>query len=507
MEKKILSLEQLIEKVKLFKSQGKKIVHCHGVFDLLHIGHIKHFKNAKKNGDILIVTITSDKFVNKGPSRPVFNEKLRQEALAALADIDYVSLNTDSNAIQLLRKLQPDFYCKGPDYKDSKNDVTQQIKKEMLEVEKYRGKVIFTKDISFSSSKLLNQFGGLYTGINNTLIKNIKKEFNFSQVRKLIDNLANIKVLIIGEVIIDQYVFCEALGKSGKEPMLVLRDIKSEEYLGGAAAIANNVAQFSNKIVLFGQIGKKEDFLKKIEKNLSKKIFLKVFKKNNAPTILKKRFLDIGTNNKVLGVYKINDEILEKEDEIRFNKNLKKLLPNYDLVIVSDYGHGFISKKNAELICIKSKYLALNAQVNAANAGYHSMRNYKNIDCVIVNEKEIRYELRDRTSDIKKLIKILSYQQKIKNLIVTRGTEGSMLYESEKNIFTYCGAFAKNTVDKVGAGDAMLSVLSLCLFSKFEKKLSLLIASLAAAQAVETIGNKYPVDKLKILKTLESILK
>ena len=141
MEKKILGLNQLIEKVKFLKSKKKKIVHCHGVFDLLHAGHIKHFKNAKKNGDILVVTITPDRFVNKGPSRPAFNEKIRQESLAALADIDYVSINNNSNAIELLSKLQPNFYCKGPDYKDFRNDVTGQIKKEILEVEKFGGKI------------------------------------------------------------------------------------------------------------------------------------------------------------------------------------------------------------------------------------------------------------------------------------------------------------------------------------------------------------------------------
>ena len=354
MEKKILDLDVLIKKVKLLKAQGKKIVHCHGVFDLLHIGHIKHFKNAKSNGDVLVVTITPDKFVNKGPSRPAFNQKLRLEALSALADIDYVGLNADSNAIQLLRKLQPNFYCKGPDYKDIKNDVTQQIKNEIAEVKKHKGKIIITQDVSYSSSKLLNQFGNLHTALNKSIINDIKKKFNFSEIRKLIESLTNIKVLIIGEIIIDQYVFCEALGKSGKEPMLVLRDIKSEEYLGGSGAIANNSAQFAERICLLGQIGEKKEFLKKIKKDLTKKIILKIFKKNNSPTILKRRFLDIGTNNKVLGVYKVNDEILEKRDEIKFNKQLKALLPNYDLVIVSDYGHGFISKKSANIITMST---------------------------------------------------------------------------------------------------------------------------------------------------------
>ena len=171
-----------------------------------------------------------------------------------------------------MRKLQPNFYCKGPDYKDIKNDVTQQIKNEIAEVKKHKGKIIITQDVSYSSSKLLNQFGNLHTALNKSIINDIKKKFNFSEIRKLIESLTNIKVLIIGEIIIDQYVFCEALGKSGKEPMLVLRDIKSEEYLGGSGAIANNSAQFAERICLLGQIGEKKEFLKKIKKDLTKKI-------------------------------------------------------------------------------------------------------------------------------------------------------------------------------------------------------------------------------------------
>ena len=162
------------------------------------------------------------------------------------------------------------------------------------------------------------------------------------------------------------------------------------------------------------------------------------------------------------------------KDEKLFNNILKKTIPNFDLVIVSDYGHGLISKKSANLICKLSKYLALNAQVNAANVGYHSMRNYKNVDCVIINEKEIRHETRDRNSKIEDLMKSLADQQNIKNLIVTQGSSGSTLYNKKDKKFTSCDAYAKNSVDKIGAGDAMLSIIALCLKSKFSSELALL---------------------------------
>ena len=135
------------------------------------------------------------------------------------------------------------------------------------------------------------------------------------------------------------------------------------------------------------------------------------------------------------------------------------------------------------------------------------MRKYKNIDCVIINENEIRHEFRNKSDSIKTLMKKLSYQQKIGNLVVTRGILGSILYNKKNNNFIFSDAFAKKTIDKIGAGDAMLSLIALSLKSKFDKRLSLLVGSLAAAQSVETVGNKESINKIKILKTIEHLLK
>ena len=129
-------------------------------------------------------------------------------------------------------------------------------------------------------------------------------------------------------------------------------------------------------------IGEKKEYLIDINKNLPKNIKTKFIYKENSPTIVKKRYVDSISQSKVIGIYNINDEILNKKDEIIFNKLLKKEIKKHDLIIVSDYGHGLISKKSANLICKKSKFLALNAQVNASNIGYHTIRNYKVFFCL-----------------------------------------------------------------------------------------------------------------------------
>jgi len=505
--KKIIPIKVLAKIISKFKNKGKKIVLCHGVFDLLHIGHINHFYEAKNYGDILVVTVTSDQYVNKGPSRPAFKEEDRLKALAALDIVDYVALNRSPTAISAIKELKPKIYSKGQDYKIHQNDVSGEIKNEINAVKKIGGKIIYTKGNIFSSSNLINKFSQICSAEQKIEINKIKKKYSFLKIKKLFENFRKLKILIIGETIIDQYYFCDALGKSGKEPVLVLRDLKTEQYLGGAAAISRHVSQFCEKITLLSMLGEKSEFLKEIKKSLPKKINFNYIKKRNSPTILKKRFLDIVTNNKVLGVYKINDDVLLEAEEKLFNKKLKKLLPKHDLVIVSDYGHGLISETSAKIICKNSKYLALNAQINAANVGYHSMRKYKNIDCVIINEKEIRHELRDKNGNTKLLMKRLSQEQKIKNMIVTKGVDGSIFYNKQKNEFNSSDAFAKKTVDKIGAGDAMLSIIALCLKSGFDEKLALLTGSLAAAHSVETIGNKESINKIKILKSIEHLLK
>jgi len=507
MKNKIYLLKNLPKIIQKERKKSKTIVHCHGVFDLLHVGHIKHLKKAKEFGDKLVVTLTSDRHVNKGPGRPVFNQTLRSEAIAALDSVDYVAINDTPTAVDPIKIIKPNIYCKGKDYKDSNDDITGEIKNETKEIKKIKGKIVFTEELTFSSSRLINRSTDFYSPRQKKIIKKISKTSDFKIIKKIIDNFNKLKILVIGETIIDQYNFCEAIGKSGKEPMLVLKEMQQDQYLGGVLSIARNLSQFSDKITVLSVIGEKKDYLKDINKNLPKKIKTKFIFKENSPTIVKKRYVDSISQSKIIGIYNINDEILNKKDETIFNKLLKKEIKKHDLIIVSDYGHGFISKKSANIICKNSKFLALNAQINAFNIGYHTIRNYKNFNTLIINEKEIRHEMRDKVSKLEVLMSNLSIEKKINNVIVTVGNRGSILYNKTKNKFYYADAYAHKIIDKVGAGDTMLSVVGPCLKSNIDIDTTLLISSLAAAQSVESMGNKYTISKIKMLKTLENILK
>lgn len=154
---KILDIDKLAKIVEQEKYQGKKIVHCHGCFDLMHIGHIKYFQSAKRMGDMLVVTVTPDEFVDKGPSRPVFNENLRAEAIAALECVDYVAINRWPTAEETLRLLRPNVYVKGQEF-ENLEDKTGKIQKEYQVVQEIGAEIRFTHEIVFSSTKLLNQY-------------------------------------------------------------------------------------------------------------------------------------------------------------------------------------------------------------------------------------------------------------------------------------------------------------------------------------------------------------
>ena len=508
--KKIISIEALAKTISKLKARGKKIVLCHGVFDLLHIGHINHFKEAKKLGDILVATVTQDKFVNKGPNRPIFSLNTRMESIAALKDIDYVAPNMFSNATQLIKMLKPNIYCKGKDYKNYNLDATNQIKKEALAIKSVGGRIIHTETELFSSSKIINQTNLNLSNEQKYFINKIKKNKEFSTDNKILSTMnsfSNLKVLVIGETIIDEYVFCEALGKSGKEPILVLRDMYKEKYLGGTGAIARNLSSFCKQITLLTNIGQKNEEKKFIENHLQKNINTVFLNKKKSTTITKKRFIEDINKTKIFGVYSLNDQPLDKEQENIFNAKILKNINNHDLVIVSDYGHGLISDKTAKLIVKKSKFVAVNTQLNSSNLGFHVISKYIGANLITINEIEMRHELRNKTEHRVSLIKTLSKKLKSKYIHVTSGDEGSNIYNTSTKEIISCPAFANRVIDKVGTGDSMLAILAISLYKKFDVKFSMFLSALVAAQNIQNMANKTPINKINITRALQSYLK
>ena len=165
----------------------------------MHIGHIKHLNKAKKLGDKLVVTLTSDIYVNKGPGKPVFNQNLRCEALAALDSVDFVAINDSPTAVKPIKMLKPNIYCKGQDYQKTSDDITGEIKNEIKELKRIKGKIFFTNEITYSSSNLINKSTNFFSSDQKKIIRKISKISSFEKIKKEIERLNNLKVLVIGD--------------------------------------------------------------------------------------------------------------------------------------------------------------------------------------------------------------------------------------------------------------------------------------------------------------------
>ena len=507
MKKKIFNIIKLKEKLK--NNKKKKIVLCHGVFDLFHIGHLRHLKFAKSLGDILIVSLTKDKYINKGFGKPIFHEDLRAELMSSLSEVDYVVLNENETARFMIQQIKPHIYCKGKEYKNSEKDITKNILIEKSEVKKYGGKIVFSDDIIFSSSKLINENFDIYSSEQNNTVQKIRKNFTIDDIVSCFEKISKLKILVLGEIILDEYIFSDTIGKSGKDPILILKELKKERYIGGAGSIAKNVSGFvkNNQISLISYIGQKRENLKDINEYLGKNIKKYFVNKKNSRTILKRKYLDVVNNTKLLGVYDLNDQSLSQSDELKILKYLKNLSKKHDLIIATDYGHGLLTKKIAKYLTNSSKFITLNSQVNSVNIGYQTLKNYNNLHCLIINERELRHEYRDKKSSVKSLILQLAKEKNFKIILVTRGSSGSMLYEKKTKKFYICPAFANKVTDKIGAGDTLFTVFSLCIRCNVNIELALFISSIAAAENIKEYANKKLVGSNLLFKTLSHVLK
>jgi len=509
-------MESIFEKIKTIeelkgisadlKKKGKKIVQCHGVFDLVHPGHIRHLAAAKKEGDILIVTITADKFVRRGPGRPIFNESLRAETLAAIASVDYVCIDHNSTAVNAIKAIKPDVYVKGQEYEKKDKDVTGKIGDEEEAVQSLGGRLAFTYDITFSSSKLINEYLDVFPPEVRQYLKNISDKYPIDAIVNYIRSGKKLKVLVIGDAIIDQYHYCESMGKSLKEHLVVSKYLGEESFAGGVFATANNTAQICGEIHLVTMLGKKDAFEKFILEHLQSNIKSTFFYREDSPTTIKRRFINSVSNQKLFEICYMNDSPIEKEVENKICRHLEGIIGNYDLVIVSDFGHGLMSEKLVKLITDKAKYLALNVQTNSANAGFNFVTKYPKADYISVDEPEIRLAAHDKHSDIKQIAKDMLKKLNCNNLMITRGHLGSMDIDIKEGIHE-TPAFASNIVDRVGAGDALYAFTTPLMAMNVPQVLTSFIGNAVGALKVQIVCNRTPVDIIDLMKFITRLLK
>ncbi|WP_447968297.1 PfkB family carbohydrate kinase [Nitrospira sp. M1] len=504
--KKTQSLEDLEALLQDARSQGKTIVHCHGVFDLLHVGHIRHLEEAKALGDVLVVTVTPDRYVNKGPHRPAFQEDLRVEGIAALDAVDYVAVNRWDTAENAIKSLKPDVYVKGPDYSQGRPDLTGGLAREEAAVESVGGRLETTNDVQFSSTSLLNRYVPLFPSDLNGWLTQFRERYTAKDIIDYLERLRSLRVLVIGEAIIDEYVYCHALGKSSKEPILAMQHVSQEKQLGGSLAIANHLAGFCEHVELVSYLGTIQPHEKFIRQNLKPNVTPSFVLKSGSPTIVKRRFIEEYQFTKLLEVYEMNDASLTEREDGELCDTLEEELAQCDVAIVADFGHGLLSSAAVQLLGERAPFLAVNTQINAANMGFHTISKYQKADYISIQEKEIRVDRRDARGKLPPMVEELSKNMGCQSIMVTQGNKGTLLYHHEDGFFD-SPSLAVKVVDRVGAGDALFALTAPCVATGVPSDVVGLLGNLAGAQAVMTVGNSASLDRLQLQRSVESLLK
>ncbi len=501
-KKKIVNINKLLSLKK--KLRNKKFIMCHGVFDIVHPGHVRHLIYAKQKADILVVSITSDVHIKKGIYRPHVPENLRAINLAAFELVDFVIIDKNPEPYQLLKSLKPDYFAKGFEYIQTKNIKT---KKEIEILNSYGGEIIYTPgDYTNSSSKLINmsepdlRFEKLISVLN-------KYKISFSKIEDSIKKIKNINIDILGDTIVDSYTYCKMIGGQTKTPTISLLYEKKINYVGGAGIVAKHISAAGCKANLFTVLGNDNlkkfvfDDLKKSKVNFKGKIDLL------RPTVNKNLY--ISENHRLLKISKLDNSQISLKIIKYLSNGLRK--SKSKAVIFSDFRHGIFNKSTIEhfkkSIDRKKKLLIADSQVAS---WWGNILEYNNFDLITPNEKEARFALNDQISGIRSLASRIFDLSGCKFLILKLGKRGVLVclnnsHESSDSYFTL-DSFADNAVDPVGAGDALLAYSTMAMVTSKCKIISAIIGLLAASCECEKEGN-IPITKEDILNKLSNIKK
>lgn len=505
-ERKIKTPAELADITRKLRRSGKIIVQCHGVFDLLHPGHLKHFVSAKSAGDILIVTVTADRFVKRGPGRPIFREYLRAASLAALEAVDYVAIVESPTAVACIRLLKPHVYAKGPDYQEAGRDVTGKIVNEERAVRSVGGRLLVTDDETYSSTALINNYVDVYPGETRRYLAALSRRYPYESIVRAMDKLKALRVLVVGDAIIDQYDYCVQMGKSGKEPLIVSKHVGTESFAGGALATANHLASICGRVELLCVLGRAASWRAFIARRLARSVAATFFYRGDASTTVKKRYVSTSRNQKLFEIYLMNDEPVPADVERRIVAWLKKHAAAFDLVVVNDFGHGFITQRVIGALCRIARKLAINVQTNSANAGFNLVTKYPKADFVCVDEVELRLAAHDRLNDLRAVARSIQRQLRSRMLVTTRGHNGSLTLSQRGGIIA-TPAFAAHVVDPVGAGDAFFAYAAPSFAAGLPVPLVPFIGNVAGSLATQIVGNREAVQLPDALKFMARLLK
>lgn len=506
---KIVSKEEFKSEIRQkLKNEGKTIALCHGVFDLVHPGHIIHLEQAKEMADILVVSITAAKYVRKGPGRPYFDDEMRMKFLSALECVDYVMLSEGYTVDDIVESVEPDIYVKGEEYAKAEEDITGKIGEEKALVEKHGGRIQYTTGQTYSSTKLINTaMSGLPEEVRH-YVEDFKTRYSMKDIRDYAEKAGSLKVLVVGDVIIDKYTYCNVQGLMSKDMGYSARIHHSEEYFGGSIAIARHLSSFTDNVSLLSIMGNEGEIRLRLFEELADSIKLNLLYSAQFPTIIKHRYLTRNAKReeyrKVLAVNNIPDKMrYEKEVRVAFQSKLLDRLASSDVVFLCDFGHGLIDAETINLIEKNAKYLVLNCQTNSSNHGLNNIIKYTRADAFTLDQQELKLAIPTYADNEELGLRNLS-KHLHGNGWLTRGAFGA--WGIDRGDIQECPAFTLTVKDTVGAGDAFFSVAGLYAAVGAPIEVGTFMGNIGGALGANIVGNKEPIEKVNVLKYANTLM-
>lgn len=481
---------------KIGNRQKKKIVFVSGNFNILHPGHLRLLRFAKECGDILIVGVYADS-LERGA---VIKEEQRLEALESTTWVDYAFIINDEPAF-FIKGLRPAIVVKGKEHEDT-------INPERDAVASYGGKLLFCSgDVTFSSIELLKkEFSQLnFSTITKPL--DFSKRHNF-KIRDLIDiikRISKLKIVVIGDLIVDEYTTCDPIGMSREDPTIVVSPIMTEKFIGGAGIVAAHAKGLGANVEFFSVVGK--DDIAKFAKNKLKEyeVTSHLYLDESRPTIHKKRYRAEGKT--LLRVSNLRQHAINSELQNNIFKDLGKKLKNSNLLVFSDFNYGCLPQELVNKIikyCQKHNIMMVADSQSSSQTG--DISRFKGMKLITPTEHEARLAVRDVDLGLVVLAEALRKKSDAENVLVTLGEEGILIHaaDDQKEWQTdKLPAFNSLPKDVAGAGDLFLITAAMALALDVDIWISSYLGSVASACQVGRIGN-IPLTRELIIQELNA---
>ncbi len=486
---KTINLETLLEKVGGFPRE-KRVILAHGCFDIVHPGHIRHLTYAKSKADILVVSLTADRHINKGIYRPHVPQDIRAESISALEMVDYVIIDDNAEPFELIAVLKPDFFAKGFEYSDHHHKAS---KEEMKAVESYGGQMLFTPgDVVYSSTKLLNTH--LPKLQVEKLISLMKRfDITFEGLKDAISRFKDYRVHVIGDTIIDTYTRTNLIGSNAKTPTFSVLYDGHEDYIGGAAIVAQHLAAAGADVTLTTVVGNDRygAFARKMEN-----VKVNAIIDENRPTTHKNTI--IAGDSRLLKIDTLDNVPISDKIAIEISNDIGST--DADCVVFSDFRHGIFSKATIDDFTASIPEGVFTVADSQVASRWGNITEFKGFDLITPNEKEARFSLADQDSNIGRLALATKEIAQAKNIILKLGARG--VFFLENGLPYSIDSFADNVRDAVGAGDALLAYAALTMLATKSPPMACIIGSMAAACECEIDGN-VPIKPEDVLRKLE----